>query len=133
MHIFIVCVCMCVCLLLLLFFLVQVWVLVCLCACACACGCVRAHAHAIGMQLNARVCKCVHVCIITANLLPHEQKRVGHDKFPLIPIAYYASYAQMVLPNAEFPVVVKVSHAHRYVRVVCEFVRCVNRSFSLFL
>ncbi len=108
---------------------VLVCVCMCLWVCACACSC---HRNAVECAC-VQVCVCVHVCIITANLLPHEQKRVGHDKFPLIPIAYYASYAQMVLPNAEFPVVVKVSHAHRYVRVVCEFVRCVNRSFSLFL
>jgi len=40
------------------------------------------------------------------------RKRVGRDKFPLIPQTYYSSNTQMII-SGDFPSVIKISHAHR--------------------
>ena len=39
------------------------------------------------------------------------EKRVGHDKFPLINATYYSSERQMVIAP-EMPAVIKIAHAH---------------------
>jgi len=53
--------------------------------------------------------------------LAEVEQRLGHEKFPLIPLAYYSSYAQMVVPRSDFPFVVKVSHAHRGMgKILCQ-------------
>lgn len=39
------------------------------------------------------------------------EKRVGHDKFPLINATYYSSERQMVIAP-EMPAVIKIGHAH---------------------
>eukprot|EP01119_Soliformovum_irregulare_P012154 TRINITY_DN3143_c0_g1_i1.p1 TRINITY_DN3143_c0_g1~~TRINITY_DN3143_c0_g1_i1.p1 ORF type:complete len:290 (-),score=59.21 TRINITY_DN3143_c0_g1_i1:710-1579(-) len=43
--------------------------------------------------------------------LQQVKKKLGHDKFPLIDQTYYSSHKQMIIAP-EFPVIVKISHAH---------------------
>lgn len=48
---------------------------------------------------------------IMYGVLREIQKRVGADKFPLIPINFYSSHTQMAI-TPDMPAVMKVSHAH---------------------
>jgi len=40
------------------------------------------------------------------------EKRVGHDKFPLVPISYYDTPERIGVWDGKFPAIMKVSHAH---------------------
>jgi hypothetical protein len=40
------------------------------------------------------------------------ERRVGHEKFPLVPITYYEGAERMTVYDSGFPCVIKVSHAH---------------------
>jgi len=40
------------------------------------------------------------------------ESRVGHDKFPLIPITYYSAPNEMIIGPDPYPIIIKVSHSH---------------------
>jgi hypothetical protein len=40
------------------------------------------------------------------------EKRVGHDKFPLVPITFYDTPERIGVWDGNFPAIIKVSHAH---------------------
>lgn len=40
------------------------------------------------------------------------EKRVGHNKFPLVPITFYDRPDGMAVFDGKFPCVIKVAHAH---------------------
>lgn len=57
----------------------------------------------------------IYMCLerpIMYSVMREIETRLGHNKFPLIPMTYYSNHKQMVI-SSDFPSVMKISHAHR--------------------